>query len=745
MDTVLDRESEILHALNVFVRPNQLTALWAYHDPNVTDHARIYRDLKMMAKAAVELSDSIKSEGIYFTLNPIKDELLAIGRRSGYTPITNESIASRQWLPIDIDAHRLDEADQRLTGETAKCSSTDAERTSAWNMLCSCRELCDGAGCTGAVVGDSGNGWHLCYPVDMLNDEASYATVAGVLAGLQTKCATDGAEVDQKPKDARRIWKMYGTLARKGEATDARPHRFARLVEGEPWNEVVAGSNNAALVRLLAAWRLQDEVRGKRRAEAPDAYTNACRYLRTCEPAVMGNDGSKRLMWAARVAVYGFDLGVDRGMQAVKEVYDPICSPPWSDKEILHKCQDADTKPFRDSRGWLLREEVHRNGTTHTATVNSKNPGKKTPPSLWRVTFDDEVLAEGEPSQVLDGVTIETVQQVRHFEMRTIGSLRNKHFPEPNWIVPGIMSEGLNILAGAPKMGKSILALNIALTVAGGGLALGNIPVQPANVLYISLEDKQRRVKARAAKMMQSQAIDRKFHDNIDRNLTIVTDWPRQDQGGLEMAEIWCRRVEHPGLIIIDVWNRFAPRQDSRRSNYSQDSDDLGAVKTFSDKRSLASFVVHHTRKPGAGKEDRDYVIEVSGTSGITGAADGIMVLLRARQEDQARFHVVGRDVEEREFVLEFDADTLTWKSVGTAAEHLRGEVQQAIIRFLRTRGEVGASCPEIADGIHQKQDSVRQALNRMLTERIIRKRGNIWRWPFDEEEATGAGDTFAV
>ena len=46
-------------------------------------------------------------------------------------------------------------------------------------------------------------------------------------------------------------------------------------------------------------------------------------------------------------------------------------------------------------------------------------------------------------------------------------------FPEPNWIIPKLIPEGLTILGGRPKVGKSWMLLQIALTVKCGGRYLG--------------------------------------------------------------------------------------------------------------------------------------------------------------------------------------------------------------------------------------------------------------------------------
>jgi hypothetical protein len=292
------------------------------------------------------------------------------------------------------------------------------------------------------------------------------------------------------------------------------------------------------------------------------------------------------------------------------------------------------------------------------------------------------------------------------------------------------MSEGLNILAGAPKQGKSILALNLALTIAGGGKALGNVAVPPGGVLYLSLEDRQRRVKSRAVKMLRE--IDPSLAAGIRRRLTVATDWPRIDEGGLRLLDVWHGRAERPALVIIDVWNRVVPQPDGRRgSAYYEESEQWARVKDYSDRRGLAVLVVHHTRKPGPNQDEQDYVMAISGSIGVSGTADGLLVLLRTRHEREARLHVTGRDVGEQELVLTFEPDTLTWRSAGTAAEHLAGHVQKAIVTYLRGLGPRGAAFPrEIADATEMKLNSVVQALHRMHRDKLIRKTGNAYAWP---------------
>jgi hypothetical protein len=80
----------------------------------------------------------------------------------------------------------------------------------------------------------------------------------------------------------------------------------------------------------------------------------AIRYLDRCPPAVSGEGGHATTFAVARAIVYGFDLGPDRGFALLGSHYNPRCRPPWSDRDLRHKCDEADRKTFSKPRGYLL-------------------------------------------------------------------------------------------------------------------------------------------------------------------------------------------------------------------------------------------------------------------------------------------------------------------------------------------------------------------------------------------------------
>ena len=226
-------------------------------------------------------------------------------------------------------------------------------------------------------------------------------------------------------------------------------------------------------------------------------------------------------------------------------------------------------------------------------------------------------------------------------------------FPEPRWAVPGIVAEGLTLLAGAPKSGKSWLLLGLGWSVACGGLALGRLRVEPGDVLYCALEDTPRRLQDRLDKVLGPEAAPGGLH--------IVTMLPQMPQA-IELLDEWL--TEHPAarLLIVDVLGKVRPPAGPQVDRYELDYKVIGALKALADRHAVAVLVSTHTRKMGAD----DVFDTVSGSVGLTGAADTTLVLRRARGDTEGTLNVTGRDVPECEYALSFDALTGWWSLLGS-------------------------------------------------------------------------------
>jgi len=170
--------------------------------------------------------DEYANQGVYITLNPIRSALLSrrANRVKSYLtksdPATaDEDITARRWLPVDIDPVR-----------PSGISSSDEEHQAALDRA---RDIAAFLACLGfadPVIGDSGNGAHLLYRIDLPNDETSRSLVAACLQTLDIRFSDEVAHVDCANSNASRIWKLYGTMARKGDSTAERPHRRSCLI-----------------------------------------------------------------------------------------------------------------------------------------------------------------------------------------------------------------------------------------------------------------------------------------------------------------------------------------------------------------------------------------------------------------------------------------------------------------------------------------------------------------------------------
>lgn len=221
------------------------------------------------------------------------------------------------------------------------------------------------------------------------------------------------------------------------------------------------------------------------------------------------------------------------------------------------------------------------------------------------------------------------------------------------------MAEGLTILAGRPKHGKSWLSLLLGWAVAGGFEVDGR-PTLQGDVLYLALEDTRRRLQSRLAKLRDATGWF------VPETLTLNTAWPRAGAGGLYHLAEWIEaRRTTARLVIVDTVARFRdPAKGSGGATYAEDYLAVGGTKEVLDHYGVSGLFVTHTRKLKAD----DPLDEVSGTLGLTGAADSTWVLDTAAKGEAARLYVTGRDLPDATVPMTFAADSGRW-TLGEAAQ----------------------------------------------------------------------------
>lgn len=275
-------------------------------------------------------------------------------------------------------------------------------------------------------------------------------------------------------------------------------------------------------------------------------------------------------------------------------------------------------------------------------------------------------------------------------------------FPEPRWAVPGLLCEGLNLLAGAPKLGKSWLSLGLGADIANGDPALGEIEVERGPVLYCALEDTGRRLQRRRRQMLAAGG-------RAAPLLTLETACPTMSLGGADLITEWLDENPHARLVIIDTFAKMRGADPMGMTQYAADYHAATRFKDIADRYSVPFLLIHHVRKQGA----EDFQSLVSGTNGLTGAVDATLVLERARGQADGVLHVTGRDVEEADYAMSFDSHAGAWTKLdGPAGDYLMQDTRAAILRFVR---EYPGSKPNaIANALQLNPATVRQTCKRM-------------------------------
>ena len=243
-----------------------------------------------------------------------------------------------------------------------------------------------------------------------------------------------------------------------------------------------------------------------------------------------------------------------------------------------------------------------------------------------------------------------------------------------NFVVDTLLSHGLHILAGSPKVGKSWLALWLAVTVAKGEAVWG-MGVKQGTTLYLCLEDSTLRIQNRLFEITEDAPASVHFTTNSD---TL----------GKGLEEQLCSFLsEHPGTVLVIIDTLQMIRGTGYDNTYANDYRDLSVLKRIADAHGIAILLVHHLRK----MNDDDPMNMISGTTGLSGATDSNFVLRKSkRRENTATLYCTGRDIEYRELTLERNAENV-WELVSdsrTQPELLGGRIVILLSELMRDRTE---------------------------------------------------------
>ena len=291
-------------------------------------------------------------------------------------------------------------------------------------------------------------------------------------------------------------------------------------------------------------------------------------------------------------------------------------------------------------------------------------------------------------------------------------TLMDMRLPPQRFCIQTLLPQGLSILSGASKIGKSWMALDMCLHIAKGE-PMWNQPTTSGTVLYLCLEDNYHRIQDRLLKIT----------DDVPSNIYFAISAKTLAEGLGDQIRDFVSEHRDTIFVAVDVFQMI--RGGENENSYACDYRDMLQLKQIATELNIALLVVHHNRK----LRDEDPFNMLSGTNGLLGAADAGFVLLRStRNQSNATLHCTGRDIESREIDLNFDKDTCTWKLISDSMKEpmlLLPKEMAALIAFMQETVSFSGTNTDFVDAFnaHTGCDMNAKGLKQMM---------NKWRYELE-------------
>lgn len=680
--------AELEASLSAFVTPGQTFEVRLIHKSGRRRDGGYFDHPAHAATAIVALQEPYA--GIYFTPNPVVPDLAA----RSYNRITpwigegsstmDPDVLERNWLLVDVDPIR-----------PAGISSTDEQLANAFKVARTLANMLELEGWPTPFINASGNGAHVMYRIKEPNNEFVRDEVQKLLKILNERFKDHGCEIDRTTFNAARIWRIPGTWARKGDSIPDRPHRKAYIVQAP--DALITPLLTLAQICKFNGRNEHLLPQGKT-GTAPGASKHKIEYPQEEKKYKGLNDQAMNRMaeWvpqlfpAARQYKSGYRVtSADLGLTHEED----LTIHPWPlGIKYFGTADQGDATEGRRTPIGLVAEFV---------TEGDKDAAARKLADLLQsplTEFEPLGLALSKQPANLPG-TVETKPRYDFTRVPSIASLQQKTFKDRKWLIHDVLPAGCHLLAARPKMRKTFLALQLALAVCGGRKFLEWQCAQ-GDVLFLGLEDNERRLRERI-KLLQtfelnppdlagfrywtggvdiSPVTGKEFVSNPEEAAKAYAAFPR-GEAGVEALHQYCDTFPKTQLIVIDTYAHFR-EQSTNRDIYQRDYDQMMPITRFANEREKCVIVVHHEKKGLANSESGDFMEDVSGSTGITGAVDGILSIKGKRgvqvENEMRKLMITGRDVPR-----DFDVDMSFAAERGGWLPSARQDVKDAVLKLL--------------------------------------------------------------
>ena len=301
----------------------------------------------------------------------------------------------------------------------------------------------------------------------------------------------------------------------------------------------------------------------------------------------------------------------------------------------------------------------------------------------------------------------------KKFEAIDGETLLDMDIPSTKFIIKGLLPQGLAIIAGAPKIGKSWLMLDWCVKIAKGE-SIWSFKTTQGATLYLCLEDNHSRIQDRLLTIT----------DEVTNNVYFVTSCCSLADGLEEQIRNFVKEHSDTVLIVIDTLQMV--RQNSKDTSYASDYKEIETIKKIADELQIAILLVHHMRK----QDDKDPLNKLSGTNGIAGGVDTIFTLDKSkRSQNNATMICTGRDIEYRELELNFNKEDCTWNIISDSSENpdmLLPEEMKLLIEFMKQKRLFKGSNTEFADEFNC-------FCCKEISAKVLKRLMNKWRYELED------------
>lgn len=293
-------------------------------------------------------------------------------------------------------------------------------------------------------------------------------------------------------------------------------------------------------------------------------------------------------------------------------------------------------------------------------------------------------------------------------------TLMDMKLPPTKFCVETLLPQGISILGGAPKIGKSWMVLDLCVRIAKGE-AIWNLSTQKGTTLYLCLEDPLNRIQQRLCMLT----------DEVPENAYFAT-------AAGTLADGLCEQIrnfvsEHPDTVLVAIDTFQIVRANTIDTSYANDYDDVRQMKQLADELEISILLVHHLRKQG----DSDPLNKISGTTGISGAMDAIFVLDKSkRNADTATLVCTGRDIEYREMEMRLSKEYCIWTLVSDSLENPQMKLPDemvALTQFMKAQKSFSGTNSEFTELFNSYY-------GKKLPAKSLKQMMNRWRYSLEEQ-----------